>query len=231
MRTASFLLVVVMLGCCVSAVPAQATYDLANYFMLTHNAWRIDAEHQAGTTIVVGKTGILVQAQGGYLEQYHVERKGPNTWVLDDISRYKLTSTHLEYHGTYDPINSTYELLNPPLRVPRKMQLGVPFTQRTLVTDEKSNSTWMTFTLVFTADKLTKKTTAGTFTGCVRFKSIGITNTETWTDSEIRTPLVGTISEISVEVEETEPEPTMVYRQFVDCEQYGIFPAKIPDLR
>ena len=199
---------VIALSLAAAALPAQNTYDIADYFLLTPGKWMIRESHDIGVPTPVWREGMVVTQLGQFTLQNGFEWNG-KTWLPKEIEIFEVTATHLVYHGTFDPVTQDYTLLSPPLRAPRQMKVNSPFTYVGSIVTPAGSAPFV-ITIVITADKLTHKTRAGTFTNCLRLKVVTVTDTNTDTSSEIRAPKEGRVYGVEVGVDETEPEASMV---------------------
>lgn len=191
------------------AAIAQTSYDLANHLLLKPGQWQIEESRPLGQPQApVHKVAIVVTQQGPFILQNEWDWNG-KAWVPSDILIYKVTATHVELHGWYDPVSTRYGLFAVPMRVPRYMKVHEPFTYKgTMI--EGARSTPITFCIEVTADKITRKVKSGTYTGCIRLKVTTVTNDSTEHSSEILAPGYGRIASIESELDETEPEPQML---------------------
>jgi len=208
--TGASVLILLMAG-----VLAAQTHDVSDYFMLTPGTWRIEEQRDPGNPTPVKKTALVVTTLGQYILQNGFKWDG-KAWQVGYVQVFELTATHLVYHGEFNPVNNKYMLLNPPLRIPRRMNLNDPFTHRGQVLYPTS-VTQGTITVMITADNLTKKTQAGTFTGCIRFMVAILSDQYAETRSEIRARKQGFIHGVHGEVDETEPEASMVDTKIYEC--------------
>lgn len=191
-----------------SGMLSAQTHDVADYFMLTPGYWRVEEQRVPGNPTPVNKTASVVTTLGQYILQNGFKWDG-KAWQVGYIQVFELTSTHLVYHGEFNPGNNKFMLFSPPMRIPRLMNLDDPFTHKGKVLYPTSVAQGA-MTVMISADNLTKKTKAGTFTGCIRFMVSVLSDQYAETRSEIRAKKLGFVHGVHSEVDETEPETNMV---------------------
>lgn len=187
---------------------AQTSYDLANHLLLQTGQWLIEESRPLGQSAPVQRVGIVVTKQGPYTMQNEFDWNG-KAWVPSSVQVYEVTSTHVIYHGEYEPISGRYSVLATPMRVPRHLKVHEPFTYKGAVITG-SGTMPATIHIEITGDKITKVVKAGTFTGCIRMKVMIVTNDTTEISSEILAPGHGRVASVEADLDETEPEPQML---------------------
>ncbi len=188
-------------------LPAQ-THDVADYFMLTPGYWRIEEQRDPGNPTPVKKTASVVTTLGQYTLQNGFKWDG-KAWQVGYVQVFELTATHLVHHGEFNPGNNKFMLFSPPVRIPRLMKLNDPFTHKGKVLYPTSVAQGA-LTVILTADNLTQKTKAGTFTGCIRFMVSILSDQYAEIRSEVRARKLGFVKGVRNEVDETKPEASMV---------------------
>jgi hypothetical protein len=198
------LLVIVLVG----AAGAQ-TYDLSKHLTLTPGQWLMEESRQLNNPQApVQKIGIIVTQQGPYILQNEFDWNG-QTWVPTDVNVWKVTTTHIEYLGWYDPVSLQYGLMAQPLRIPRYMKLNEPVCVKGKMTSG-AQSMPMSLHLVITQVGITKKVKSGTYTNCIRLKITVVTNDTTKVSSEVLAPGHGRVYSVETELDETEPVAYML---------------------
>lgn len=205
----AFLLVVLA-----GATGAQATYDMANYIMLSPGKWSIEESRQLGNLNgPVFKLATVVTSQGSFILQNDFDWNG-TTWVPGEIRIFEVTRTHVLFRGWYHPLTLDYAVFNPPLQLPRALKLGDPVNHKGLVVTPAAVVP-ITANFVICDEKISKVVKAGSFTNCIRFKGSFVTKYTTETFSEILAPGHGLVASVEVEVDETEPEPKMLWAETI----------------
>lgn len=143
--------------------------DLASYFGLKAGKWnqyqRFD-EH--GNPLNDEGVKVAKTADGYFLLQHY--KKKDKTWVYEDHTILRVTSTKLEWVGFTDD-NETW-LFSPAMAIPRNLGLNKPFVYKGSIINQNTMESVPAFlsALIIESD-LTVTTSAQTFTGCIKVVS------------------------------------------------------------
>ena len=185
---------------------AAQTVDPVNYFMLQPGLWRIEEDRAPGQPSNYRFATVVTQL-GKFTLHNEFEWNG-SSWVPDDVSVFEITPAALLFHGYQNPITQDFEVFNPPIRIPRAMQIGTAVVQNlTVITPQGSLK--VAVTALVSAIGITKQVKAGTFTNCARFQFSFMADQYTDQSIEIRSPQSGTIWSLNSELDATEPELSM----------------------
>ncbi len=143
--------------------------DLASYFGLKAGKWnqyqRFDEHGNAlnDEGVEVAKTD-----DGHFLLKHY--KKNDNTWVYEDHTILRVTSTRLKWVGFTDD-NETW-LFTPAMAIPRNLALNKPFVYKGSIVNQNTMESVPAFvSAVIIESNLTVTTSAQTFTGCIKVVS------------------------------------------------------------
>jgi hypothetical protein len=195
-----------------AGVSAQPQYDLAQYLMLDPGVWKLETR-RAGR---LGECAPRESLQGSIVTDLQVGGRvfrlkdwysfGTH-WKYDDTELYEILPGEVLYHGSADRIGwSEWELLDPPLRIPRALGVHQPVHYTGNVHSEKG-VTRTIITLAIVADGLTRDTAAGRFTGCIKFSLAVLEGKSSWSEWSVLARRTGTVHWMGSGLEDDDPNP------------------------
>ena len=181
--------------------PAMAqTYDVTNYMMLTPGQWKtIQGEDDCeGFT---WNEAAVISSSGQYILETWYEQDGG--WVKEGIGIFQVTPSNLLYHGEFDlsPGEEGLWLLNPPITVPRSLELNEPAISSGVVTGGGESGPYV-FTFMILEAGVSVTTPAGVFNNCLKIVTSEMSMDGGQSEIMIWAPALGDVKSWSGEVEE-----------------------------
>jgi len=216
-----------LLGICVflaiflMVAPAMAqTYDVTNYMMLTPGQWKT-IQGQDDCEGFTWNEAEVISTNGQYILETRYDQNGG--WVRESIGIFQVTPSNLMYLGEFDlsPGEEGLLLFNPPLTVPRSLQLNEPAISSGVVTGGGESGPYV-FTLMIVEAGVSVSTPAGVFNNCLKVVTSEIFIDGAQSEITIWAPALGEVQSWAGEVEDNDPgvEIDADTEQITD---YGLF--------
>jgi len=205
MHALCLIVVVVLL-----AVPAVAqAYDIAEYMLVMPGQYKIMQGEDYCTGSTSPQEAMLIRGMGAYMLEIWFEKVG-NTWVREDIDILEITAQNVIYHGQYEtePGEEGLWLLNPPITIPRNLELNQPVVNQGIIT-HGSTSIPYTHTFMIIEAGVTVTTPAGTFVNCLKIAESDMEEQSVESEIMIWAPSVGEVKTWSSNVDNDTPDPVI----------------------
>lgn len=198
--------VALLLTVCASVARAQQTYDIVDYFMLTPGLWREEEERKPGQP-TSGRLATVVSKLGNFTLHNNFVWNGSG-WVPDNTTVFEVKQNALLYHGDRHPITNDFVLFQPPISLPRSMQVGSSVSQVTTAFTPQGTQQ-VQFTAFLAADGVTQQTKARTYNNCLRLQMTFATDGAMDSIIDVRARQQGSVWNLEGNLDLGEPEATM----------------------
>lgn len=175
--------------------------DLASYLGLKAGKWnQYQRFDQYGNPLNDEGLEVTKTADGHFLLKHY--KKKDNTWVYEDHTILRVTSTKLKWVGFTDD-NETW-LFTPAMAIPRNLALNKPFVYKgSIVNQNTMESVPAFFSIMIMESDLTITTSVQTFTGCIKMISHEVFGSDANLDIDFKCLGRGDVKTYDINTEKT----------------------------
>ena len=148
-----------LLVCLPHTIWAQGPYNVSEYLLMPVGSWKVFDHNGDG----IGDQQVFFMAAGKYIAEVH-----PTYWLYADI--WEIDATGLYFWCDWEPGAPAW--LNPPIFYANSLYIGQ--RARSFARWIGPPAEWYLKELTITDEGLTVDTPAGTFTGCLQIRVIGL---------------------------------------------------------